>query len=249
MEFRRLTADEIEVRVQSSKEAGSILLLYKTARTDAAILEESGVVWTNDYKVIDGVLFGGIGIYDEDLEQFIWKWDCGVESNTEAEKGRASDAFKRAGFKWGIGRELYSSPFIYIKHYDGEVKTYTDKNGKKKYSIDTNFFVNQISYDSKGRIETLQILDDNGNLRYDFRNGASQYIKEQSATQAEPPKNQPMEKPKKLSIGQEVNEYYSKGGIYETTIKEFIDFAGVKKFGELAETQKQELVKMLRGIK
>lgn len=114
--FRALKADEIEVRISQVKPKGISLLLYKTARTDANLLdEEVGVEnWENDFKVVDGVLYGGIGIYDEKKDRWNWKWDAGTESNTEAEKGRASDAFKRAGFKWGIGRELYTAPFIWI---------------------------------------------------------------------------------------------------------------------------------------
>lgn len=114
--FRELKADEIEVRISQVKPKGISLLLYKTARTDANLLDETvgPENWENDFKVVDGVLYGGIGIYDERKDRWNWKWDAGTESNTEAEKGRASDAFKRAGFKHGIGRELYTAPFIWI---------------------------------------------------------------------------------------------------------------------------------------
>ena len=116
--FRLLRADEIECRISSINEKGLSLLLYKTARTDANLLDETvgGENWENDFKIVDGVLYGGIGIFDEIKNDMVWKWDAGTESNTEAEKGRASDAFKRAGFKWGIGRELYTSPFIWISN-------------------------------------------------------------------------------------------------------------------------------------
>lgn len=113
-EFRLLRADEIECRVSRITEKGVVLLLYKTARTDADLLDETvgPENWTNDFKVIDGTLYGGIGV--DYGKGYVWKWDAGTESNTEAEKGRASDAFKRAGFKHGIGRELYSAPFVFI---------------------------------------------------------------------------------------------------------------------------------------
>ena len=103
--FRLLRADEIECRVQKCGEKGVSLLLYKTARTDADLLDETvgAENWENGFKLVDGVLYGGIGVnYGNGL---VWKWDAGTESNTEAEKGRASDAYKRAGFKHGIGRE------------------------------------------------------------------------------------------------------------------------------------------------
>lgn len=85
--MRRLKADEIECRVAQVTAKGCSLLLYKTARVDRAILDETfGQHWQNDFKVIDGKMYGGIGIYDEDLKEWLWRWDCGTESNTEAEK-------------------------------------------------------------------------------------------------------------------------------------------------------------------
>ena len=113
--FRLLTADEIECRISQISDKGLALLLYKTARTDANLLDEryGPFAWQNDFKIVDNVLYGGIGLREVDGE-WVWKWDAGTESNTEAEKGRASDAFKRAGFKWGIGRELYTAPRIWI---------------------------------------------------------------------------------------------------------------------------------------
>jgi hypothetical protein len=117
MKFRDLTADDIEVRVQSVKDnKGVILLLYKNARVDMAILDETvGVInWQREHYECKGNLFCRVGIYYPDDGTWVWKSDCGVESNTEAQKGEASDSFKRACFNWGIGRELYTSPFIWI---------------------------------------------------------------------------------------------------------------------------------------
>ena len=106
-EFRLLNPDEIECRVAQVNEKYVKLLLYKTARTDAALLDEAvgHMFWCNDYKVIDGKMYCGIGIKDKDTLQWVWKWNCGTESNMEKEKGEASDAFKRAGFVWGIGAD------------------------------------------------------------------------------------------------------------------------------------------------
>lgn len=148
--FRLLRADEIECRISQISDKGLTLLLYKTARTDANLLDE--IVgfdrWQNDYKVIDGVLYGGIGIKLDDGE-WIWKWDAGTESNTEAEKGRASDSFKRGGFKIGIGRELYSAPRIWIP---------ADKcNIRDRKCYDT-FEVEKIVYNEKQDISGLSIL-------------------------------------------------------------------------------------------
>lgn len=115
--FRDLTADDIEVRVQSVKQNGLILLLYKNARVDMAILDEAvgPENWQREHYECKGNLFCRVGInFSATAPEWVWKSDCGVESNTEAQKGEASDSFKRACFNWGIGRELYTSPFIWV---------------------------------------------------------------------------------------------------------------------------------------
>ena len=152
--FRLLRPDEIECRVQKCSEKGVSLLLYKTARTDADLLDETvgAENWENDFKLVDGVLYGGIGVnYGNGL---VWKWDAGTESNTEAEKGRASDAFKRAGFKHGIGRELYSAPFVWVSAADCR-KLKQDQKGR--WVCNDNFMVSAIEYDEQERIAALVI--------------------------------------------------------------------------------------------
>lgn len=149
--YRLLRPDEIECRVQKATQKGVVLLLYKTARTDADLLDETvgAGSWVNDFKLVDGTLYGGIGV--DYGEGFIWKWDAGTESNTEAEKGRASDAFKRAGFKHGIGRELYSAPFVFIPAGKCTVK---ENNGR--YACYDSFDVLDIQY-TEERISYLRI--------------------------------------------------------------------------------------------
>lgn len=114
--FRDLKESEIDCRVAQVKKSGIVLLLYKDARVDQDILDETvgAKNWERDHKELKGNIYCGISIWDEDKKQWITKWDAGKESNTEAEKGEASDSFKRAGFNWGIGRELYTAPFIWI---------------------------------------------------------------------------------------------------------------------------------------
>lgn len=115
--FRDLKSDEIECKVSTINEKGLSLLLYKTARTDMQLLDETvgAYQWKCDYKEVKGNMYCGISILHPTSNEWITKWDCGVESAFgDKEKGEASDAFKRAGFKWGIGIELYTSPFIYI---------------------------------------------------------------------------------------------------------------------------------------
>lgn len=112
--FRYLNADEIDVRIQSVKPNGLVLLLYKSARVDYDILDETvgNMNWQKHYSRENANCI--ISIWDEDKKLWIEKEDTGTESNTEKAKGLASDASKRSGFVWGIGRELYTAPFVWI---------------------------------------------------------------------------------------------------------------------------------------
>lgn len=153
-EIPLLTKEDIECRIQSVNDKGAVLLLYKTARADMRILDEvvGSMNWQRHHDVVNGNLFCTISIYDPDKGQWVSKQDCGVPSNTQGEKGEASDAFKRAGFSWGIGRELYDSPFIWIS---GKVGKYD------------RFHVTDIQYDREKREFTrLTICDDKGKERY-----------------------------------------------------------------------------------
>lgn len=160
--FRDLTADEIECRVQSVKENGLVLLLYKDARVDMSILDETVGAdnWQNKFYEHKGILFCSLGIntnYDkpELPDRWIWKDDAGVESNTEAEKGNASDARKRSGFAWGIGRELYSAPFTWIP---------ADKCNIKNGKCYDKFVVEKIIIENK-KITALAIYNTTKNCR------------------------------------------------------------------------------------
>lgn len=157
--FRLLKADEIECRISTIGEKGVTLLLYKTARTDYQLLDEVvGMYdWQNKYAVIDGKMYCGIGIRVKGSTEWIWKWNCGVESNTEAEKGQASDAMKRAGFCWGIGTELYSAPFIFIPA--DKCNIYKDDKGR--YRCNDRFYVREINYTEDEVINSLTIVKKN----------------------------------------------------------------------------------------
>ena len=160
--FRTLRADELDCRVGTCNERGFTLLLYKDARCDQNILDETvgAENWQRDHKEVKGNLFCGVSIWDDVKKQWITKWDCGVESNTEKEKGEASDSFKRACFNWGIGRELYTAPFIYIKGN-------TEKNNKgKDVPSFRSLKVSEIEY-TDGKITKLAIIGD-GEVIYSF---------------------------------------------------------------------------------
>ena len=156
MKFRDLRADEIEVRIGQVKPNGVTLLLYKNARCDMNILDETvgAERWQREHYECKGNLFCRVGIVvetkkgDAVFPEWVWKADCGTESNTEAEKGEASDSFKRACVNWGIGRELYTSPFIWVP---ADKCNITD--GKKCYD---KFEVEKIAIENK-RITGLAI--------------------------------------------------------------------------------------------
>lgn len=169
--FRLLKADEIEVKVKQIKQNGSVFLLYKTARTDMALLDETvgPMAWQSDYRVINDNLYAGIGIHSAELG-WIWKWDCGVESREDGDgnekKGEASDAFKRAGFKWGIGRELYTAPFIWIS--SDVIPTVPMGNNWKLKNAFAKYSVSKIGYNEKREITMLEIVDDKGRTVYTY---------------------------------------------------------------------------------
>ena len=169
IEFRNLEASEIECRVgTSSVGKGVSLLLYKDARCDMSLLDEKfgPMGWKRDHQLINGNLFCTVSIKDENGE-WITKQDVGVESNTEKEKGQASDAFKRACVNWGIGRELYTAPFIWINLANTEWKI--DRRGNKVPAV--NFKVSKIEYSGK-TITGLEVVEEKTNVvRFTFKAG------------------------------------------------------------------------------
>lgn len=160
--IRKLQADEIDCRVAQGSEKGVSLLLYKDARVDQRLLDETfgAMNWQRSHEVIDGNLYCTISIWDDAKKAWVSKQDVGTESNTEAEKGQASDSFKRAGFNWGIGRELYSAPFIWVKAVDCNMESYKDRTGKVKWTTRDKFNVKSITYKDNGEIDGLEIVNE-----------------------------------------------------------------------------------------
>lgn len=154
MKFRRLKASEIDARVATVTDKGCSLLLYKDARVDQNILDETvGCLnWQRSHQLIGDRLYCTVSIWDDYKKQWISKQDVGTESYTEKEKGQASDSFKRACFNLGIGRELYTSPFIWIP--SGKVSI-VEKNGKA--TTYDRFIVDDIGYDDDGNVNRLVI--------------------------------------------------------------------------------------------
>ena len=175
MKFRDLTANEVDVRIGQVAKDGSYLtcLLYKDARADMIILDETvgAENWEREHYECKGNLFCKVGINcDFDKENsfspnWVYKSDCGTESNTEKEKGESSDSFKRACTNFSIGRELYTSPFIWVK---AELcKTYkkdTDKYGKPVYATNDRFSVEKIIIEDK-KIKAISIVNETQKAR------------------------------------------------------------------------------------
>lgn len=170
--FRLLKADEIQVRVAQVGETYTQFLLYKDARCDMNILDETVGAgnWQCEYSTLKDNLYCRIGIWNKVIGQWIWKEDCGVESRENEgneKKGEASDAFKRAGFKWGIGRELYTAPKIAVFTEQIGGATEREYQGRKYYNLKKPyqvFSVKEISYDDNGNIMKLTITDSKGNV-------------------------------------------------------------------------------------
>ena len=164
MEIRLLRADEIECRIGTINEKGLSLLLYKDARADMKILDETfGVFgWKRTHQSIDGNLYCTVEIWDNEKKSWISKQDVGTVSYTEKEKGQASDSFKRACVSVGIGRELYSAPFIWVSAQKCNIQRRNDK-----LICYDKFSVSEISYSKDREITALSIVNsDTGEIVY-----------------------------------------------------------------------------------
>ena len=159
--FRTLRADEIDCRIATVKQSGITLLLYKAARCDMNILDETvgPLNWQRSHSRENANCT--VSIWDDERKQWVSKEDTGTESFTEKEKGLASDSFKRACFNWGIGRELYTAPFIFVKSGDCKVESKRSGSG---YTCNDRFYVSDIGYDDNRVINRLQIRHQKSNI-------------------------------------------------------------------------------------
>ena len=162
---RLLKADEIECRIAAINEKGLSLLLYKDARVDQKILDETfGMFgWKRSHQCIDGNLYCTVEIRDKETGEWIAKQDVGTTGYAEKEKSQASDSFKRACFNWGIGRELYSAPFIWIPASKVQIQ-----KKESKYYCNENFHVASITYNISREIAGLSITGDKGKSIFEW---------------------------------------------------------------------------------
>lgn len=167
--FRLLHADEIDCRISMVKESGVSLLLYKDARVDQNILDEivGPMNWSRSHQLIGERLYCTVSIRCAETGEWVSKQDVGTESYTEKEKGQASDSFKRACFNWGIGRELYTAPFIWISNADCRIQ----KKQNGSFACYDSFFVREIGYDEKRNINRLEITNRKGDVVYSMGAG------------------------------------------------------------------------------
>ena len=187
LEFRLLTADEIECRVASCNEYGVQLLLYKDARCDQNILDEvvGPMNWQRKHTRDNANCI--VSIWDQDKNQWIEKEDTGKESFTEAEKGLASDSFKRACFNWGIGRELYTAPQMFVKANDLKTLKKETYQGKEKWVCRDTFTVTEIAYEGK-KLVYVKILNEKNNAPIIFGKNSKASAPKEEPKKAPAPK-------------------------------------------------------------
>ena len=237
MNIRLLKANEIEARVQTVKENGCSILLYKDARCDMKILDETfGMMgWQRKHNVVNGNLFCTVSIYNSDTKQWIDKEDVGIESNTAKEKGQASDSFKRACFNIGIGRELYTSPFVWVKLNKEDVKEY-----KGKFQVNRKFEVKEIAYNDDREINRLVIVDEKGKVRYEL----GKQIKQEAKAEAK-------KEVKQIITQDQITRLYTistKKGFTEQQVKEVIKKSYNKESTkELTKKEYDEIVKRMEA--
>lgn len=192
--FRLLTVKDIDCRIGTQKKdkdgniTGVSILLYKNARVDMAILDEvyGAMNWQRTHQFKDGKLYCTVSIYDKEKNTWIAKEDVGVESFSDAYKGQASDSFKRACVNWGIGRELYTAPFIWINAQNNENIKYT------------KFNVTDIAYNADNEIVKLTIADGNGAIRWTTEKNTQQPQQRQQAA-PQPVQNEMIAKRKEVT--------------------------------------------------
>ncbi len=203
---RLLKADEIECRISMINEKWLSLLLYKDARVDQRILDETfgAFGWKRSHQCIDGNLYCTVEVFDKETMQWIAKQDVGTMGYTEKEKSQASDSFKRACFNWGIGRELYSAPFIWIPAGKVSIQMKEGSNKEKRYYCNDRFSVISITYNNDREIAGLVINNDKDQIVYELKAKADMGSrKEKVEPKGKKESGQQKQEPKKEGISKE----------------------------------------------
>ena len=238
MEFRYLRADEVEARVGQVPKSGKgcSILVYKDARCDMRILDEvfGPFGWQKRYSRDEqGVLKCAVGIRNPETGEWVWKEDAGTKSDMEAEKGEYSDAFKRACFNWGIGRELYTAPFIWVKAEDAKL----EQRGSRLVPTE-RFKVSEMEVQA-GRIVKLTVSTEQG--RDVFRWGLNDRAKGQVEVEGRPNHLQP--------IRDLIKAYARARGLDgPAAMREVAEWAGVEHIKDLTPEAVPMVAEMMRGV-
>lgn len=240
--IRLLRADEIECRIGTVSEKGLSLLLYKDARADMRILDETfgPMNWQRKHEVIGGSLYCTVSVWDDVKKQWISKMDVGTEKCTEKEKTQSSDSFKRANVNLGIGRELYTAPFIWIS----AEKVRIEKKPDGKFYTQDKFTVRDISYNEENRVITgLVIVNRDGNRVYELKAG-----KATAATATDQPKAQESGKPTCQAAGNAaaVRRELERTGV---TLDAVLERYGVSSIQEMDDTTYRKAMNGLKRTK
>ena len=235
--IRNLNPEEIECRVGTVMEQGITLLLYKNARVDQTILDEVfGICgWQRRHNMIGNELYCILSIWDDEKKQWVQKEDVGTESDYEKAKGAASDSFKRACFNIGIGRELYSAPFIYIPINKVQV---SDKNGKKY--VKDRFSVKYIQTTTDKMIAALEIVNQRGEVVYTYR--VSSASKQSAETDN---KEEPVER---ISDG-EIQTLYAELGRTGVSVQRILSRYGITSIQEMDQNTYRKAINGLKRTK
>lgn len=234
--IRTLNASEIDARVAQVTKKGCSILLYKDARVDMNILDEVFGVkgWKRSHQLIGDRLYCTVEIWDGMKEQWISKQDVGTESYTEKEKGQASDSFKRACFNIGIGRELYTAPFIWIKAKDITIE---ENETTHKLTVKERFMVDSIGYDEDRNINRLVIrkvgYNGVGDIVYQF--GEPQTEEEKDTVHFDKVADQLISPTDILAI---TRKYPT-----DEQQKNILDHFGINKLGEMTVAQMAEFMR------
>lgn len=160
-----LEIHQIDFRVQSINKGGyATILAYKDARVDMQRLDDvvGPLNWKREHTRDNHNCI--VSIWDSDKKFWVSKEDTGTESYTEAQKGLASDSFKRACFNWGIGRELYDYPLIQVKLKDDEFQVSGDKV-KATWKLKLREWSWYSEFED-GKISFLAAVDENNSGRF-----------------------------------------------------------------------------------
>lgn len=237
--IRLLRADEIECRIGTISEKGVSLLLYKDARADMKILDEvyGPLNWQRRHEMIGGNLYCIVSIWDDDKKQWISKMDVGTESYTEKEKGQASDSFKRACVSLGIGRELYTAPFLWVSAQKVSIQKKQDGRNEKFYTYD-KFSVQNISYNENREITGLTVINQDGNVVY--------HLAEKGTAQKPSGNAAASKEDQEQDRTQEINKELARTGVALDTV---LERYGVSSIQEMDNATYRKAISSLRKTK